>query len=388
MLRVAILGGKSGASIAKEVKKWNVETAIIAGKQNEIDETVSDYICLTDLKNKEEIFRFLCNLDIEYLIVGTGHILAIELCEYLISKGIKINLNIELVKLYKNKYTTKEILHENNIRVPKQQLLSTKNLKQYTNIFPCVVKSLSDKFAPILIKSIEELNKILVETKEEEIMLEEYIEGNDLTVMVSNIENHIEVFPIYWSKGRDDKLKGFQNSYSIPLGKEVEKELIENAKLTTKILDLDGVFRIDYIVKNEKIYFLEVNSVFVSDLNGSKYAYQFYKKGIDRAKYIVNYAFNKFNLIDKIVRKDSILYIDDIKEYDCDSYRSFFEDSVIDEIVTTYASKMDKKSIDKLLFYIMEIVKSGCDRIISKRNDDSFILQIASDLLMRDIYFK
>lgn len=387
MVKIAILGGVSGASIAREVKKWNIQTVIIAGKESEVDTSVSDYVCVTDLRNKEEIYVYLAKLGIKYMIVGTGHILAIELCEYLISKGIKINLDIDLLKLYKNKYKTKEILKSNNILVPEQKLMKIEKIKECKGIIPCVIKSIKDKFLPTLINNEIELMDFFRKTTDKEVMVEEYIAGNDITAMVSNINNEIEVFPIYWSKGKENKLNGFKNSYSRPLSNEMEKILVENAKKVTKILRLEGVFRIDYIVEEEKIFFLEVNSIFVSALSGSNYSYQFYKKGIDRAKYLVEYALNEFCIIDKLNRKESTLCLEYTKEYDKEEVTLFFDKSVIDEVVETVEGKIEAKDINKLLYYMMIIIKSACDKIVVSNNDDKFIIKEASNILHRDIVF-
>lgn len=385
MYKIAVLGGKSGSSICKELKKRNVEIAMIAGNEKEVEPDVVDYVCIADLREKDKIGDFLKQLDIKYLVVGTGHIYAIELVEYLEQNGIVTNLDIDILKLCKNKYKTKEILQQNKITTPKQKLLTEQNKENLNDILPFVVKSISDKFEPNLIKSKEELVALIAKNDEKDLMIEEYIDGNDVTVMVYNDGTKLKVEPIYWSKGKDDKLIGFEKSYSKPLNKNMENALIEETIKITNLLNIKGTFRADYVVKEGKFYFLEINTIFVSALNGTMYSYQFYKKGINRAKDIVDFAFNKFGINEEIVRNETTLTISNMENiiYNCD----FFDESVIHEIKkeVTKGYLCSDSDIDKLLYYMQTIIESACEKVNIKNSEERKIIEIACRLLNKDI---
>jgi len=107
--------------------------------------------------------------------------------------------------------------------------------------------------------------------EDEEILIEEFVPGRELTCGVLNYKNQMTVFPVTEIVSKKEFFD-FEAKYDPSLAREIVPAEI-SAKLEIKIketsaflyrkLNCKGVVRFDYIysAKNRKLYFLEVNTV-------------------------------------------------------------------------------------------------------------------------------
>ncbi len=339
---IGIIGGASGCSLSSELHKRGMKVAAVIGKPMEPGYDIADYVLVCDLTKHDRIIEFFKNLNVKNVILGTGPFVAIELSRELIDNGFQMNIDLEKFELCKNKYVLNNLLREQEITIPADRLITGDDelsTVAETISYPIVVKSIKDIVAPQKIDNKETFIKIVSEmlSKEDSIMAEEYIRGNDVTVFVSN-SDELFIRPIYWSKGLEDELKGFGDSWSEPLSKEREEKLIEWCKKINEIVKIPGVYRIDLIVANDTFYFFEINTLLVSSLASSSYAIKFFQAEVNRAQYIIDYALKKFGIgADRVAKKLTIT------EDDClvNSY----------DVNNLYVRKSDVKQLYKNIIY-------------------------------------
>lgn len=138
--------------------------------------------------------------------------------------------------------------------------------------FPCFVKPNNggSSVATAKAKDIDALKKAILDalTEDHEVIIEEYIEGTEITCGVARIQNKIQSIAITEIVSKLEFFD-FAAKYS-----ESSTQEITPARLTTslyslcmercqyiyKFLGCKGIIRIDFIVKNDHLYFLEVNT--------------------------------------------------------------------------------------------------------------------------------
>lgn len=301
---IGLIAGRSGNTLTKELKRRGYKVALVIGKENEPGSKEANFVFVSDLRRHEDIYNFFKEKNINHLVVGTGHYLALELFEYLEKKGIKLSINLSTTILCKNKYKLKKKIETMGYKTPKYLLIDkNKELFEVSNIieenfnYPVVIKSPNDKLLPIAAQNKDEVKYYckLLKEKNSDILLEEYVIGSDVTTPVLNDGKITKALGImYWSKGKVENLKGFEKSYSdkIPNEEEVLKQLSN----LIKELNVMGLSRVDYIYKDSKIYILEINSIIVTSDSGSVYNETWKKDGYNFPALLVENALNIFNL--------------------------------------------------------------------------------------------
>lgn len=101
------------------------------------------------------------------------------------------------------------------------------------------------------------------------LLLEEFIDGFEVTVGLFRLGGDFLVLPpIYVVKpdrifDYDTKYKpgGAKHVYDLPISVEARERLTSYSKRICKIVGIGGVARLDYIVKDETPYLLEINSI-------------------------------------------------------------------------------------------------------------------------------
>ena len=140
--------------------------------------------------------------------------------------------------------------------------------------FPVVVKAASQgsSIGVYIVETQDELADALREafTYNDEVLVEEFIKGRELTVAVWGNEEQKEAFPIIeitTASGRYDYESKYTKGASthiipMPVSEEKTKEIQELAVRTFTACGCRGVARIDMMLDNEeKPYVIEVNSV-------------------------------------------------------------------------------------------------------------------------------
>ncbi len=135
--------------------------------------------------------------------------------------------------------------------------------------FPIVVKPVSEgsTIGVYIVKSKDELQSAVEKSMEvsEDIFFEEYLEGKEVTVSVLN-GKALPVIEIRPNKGFYDytaKYTKGMTEYIIPAQiSERNRVLIsEYSEKIFKVFNLDGACRVDFIIKDDSPYLLEVNTI-------------------------------------------------------------------------------------------------------------------------------
>lgn len=305
---IGIVAGISGEVITKEIQKLGYKAFVIGGRLNDSGMDIADKFLVMDLKEKENIYNELVKNKVNKVILGTGHLVAFKLIEFLSEKGIKVSVNPKSSLIAKDKFAYKEELVKNGILTPKYIEIAIEEEYNIQEIFdeigcPCVVKSTIDTTYPKKANTKEELEKHIKTIKKTNspIIVEQFIEGIDTTVPVySNPKETKAILVSYYSKADACKLEGFGNDLiKEKLSKEVEEKLMKFSEDAIQKTNIVGMARLDIIVdKNENFYVLECNSVMVTGVhpNQIEYGTEFLEKEkINFAEYTVKNALEIFN---------------------------------------------------------------------------------------------
>ena len=292
---VGLIAGKSGDSLTDELHKRNYQVVLICGRKGEPGSSNADYVLIEDLSNTEAIYLYLAKMNINRVIIGTGHILAFNLAAELSKKGIVTNIDLEKSFLAKNKWAFKEALKQINIKTPEAYLIENSN-QLYELDLPLVIKSVNDKYQPVKVSSKTDIKSFIEEHQPEinndPMMAEEFIDGYDCTVAITNSGKNIECFGItYYSKAKEYHLKGFSGGKTKKFPHEIEQSICDIAITIVSKLDFTGLVRIDFIVDchTNDIYVLELNTVIVTGYNGSAYPF-FINNGINISSKFIDTA--------------------------------------------------------------------------------------------------
>lgn len=296
---IGLIAGHSGDSLTDELHKRGFKVAIVGGQKNEPGMNKADFTFVEDLANHQKIISFFNKHKVNKIIIGTGHVLAINLSKHLEENSFKTNIDYSKSMLAKDKVNFKKELIKLKIKTPEFINISNHEYRSVDKIIneikiPCVVKSSIDAIQPVKVNSRLELTKAIqnVQSTNTVVLIEEYIKGNDCTVAVVNDgENVSGLGVIYYSKSKEYKLKGFDEAYSKKVTTEKECELNDIAINIVKKLGIKGLSRVDFVIdeENEKNYVLEINTVIVTGYHGSSYPF-FKDKGIDIGKVMVSNA--------------------------------------------------------------------------------------------------
>lgn len=138
---------------------------------------------------------------------------------------------------------------------------------------PCFVKP-NNGGSSCGVSKISNVNEIVPAIEkalehDSEIIVEEYIQGTEITCSVMKTVNRSMVFPIAEIVSKKEFFD-YEAKYTSGMADEIiparipEKIKQECEKISSLIYDklfCRGIVRIDYIIKDEKLYFLEVNTV-------------------------------------------------------------------------------------------------------------------------------
>lgn len=304
---IGVIAGISGEVITKELQKLGKKAVLICGKENESGADIADDVLVADLKEKEKIARYLSNAGVCNILLGTGHILAFELGQYLHEQGFKLSVDIEASLRAKDKIAYKEDLQKQGFDTPAYHILPEEGTYDAEQIIkkvglPCVVKSSIDKLYPQLVDKKEGLIKAVeeVRAKDSPILLEEYICGIDCTVPVlCNKKECKAVLVSYYSKAKECKLKGFKEFSQDKLDEAGEEKILRLAEEAMKATGIIGLARADIMIDNSgKPYILETNSVIVTGVHPQQIEYGIHflqKENVNFAEMLVKNALDVFS---------------------------------------------------------------------------------------------
>ena len=186
--------------------------------------------------------------------------------------------SLQVLALTFNKNICNNVAQQAGAIIPKSILINKNDKADLIKIInylgiPMIVKpnSSGSSIGNSLVKT-EDALKIAIEKAfevDDEVLLQEFIKGTEITCGILKKNNKLLTFPLteiatkneffdYEAKYND----GFTEEITpARVSESVEKDCKEISSILFKEFNCKGVSRFDYIVKNEKLYFLEVNTV-------------------------------------------------------------------------------------------------------------------------------
>lgn len=162
-----------------------------------------------------------------------------------------------------DKDLTKKIAEASGVTTPKSYKKSEiENIKD----FPIVVKPSTEgsTVGLYICKNKEELKEAIKLSGEKDLVIEEYIKGEELTVGVVDGEalGVLKITPKLGLYDYKSKYTAGMTEYEYPakISEESYKKAMEYATIVHNSLKMKGISRSDFILKDGKLYFLEVNS--------------------------------------------------------------------------------------------------------------------------------
>jgi D-alanine-D-alanine ligase len=160
-----------------------------------------------------------------------------------------------------DKNMTKIIAADMGIRIPKSY-----KTREEVDVFPVVVKPSTEgsSVGLYICQNESELDEALEKLGNRNVVIEEFIEGEELTVGVLKGEplGVLKIKPKSGLYDYNSKYTAGMTVYEYPakISLESYEEAMKFSEQIHRGLGLDGVSRSDFILKENKVYFLEVNT--------------------------------------------------------------------------------------------------------------------------------
>jgi len=177
-----------------------------------------------------------------------------------------------------NKYTCKSFLKEHKVLTPEASLVR-KNMETDLEAvaemvgFPCFVKPNSggSSFGIAKVHRFEELKPALEEAlrEDDEAIVERYIKGTEVTCGLMKTRDGFSLFPIteiipkneffdYEAKYTEGKAEEITPAR---IDDDITKKCQDMAMAIYNLADCTGIIRVDFIIKGNQVYFLELNTI-------------------------------------------------------------------------------------------------------------------------------
>lgn len=276
-----VISVQSAAQVAAEMKRLQYNAWVVQVRGASWDVIISDNEKASIDKND---FRFLLNgskTTFDYALIaihGTPGENGLLQSYFEMLSIPYTTCGVLASALTFNKYVCKVFLKEFGVKSAKAVLVK-KNQKTDKNQiintlgFPCFVKpnESGSSFGVSKINSADELEKAINHalTEGEEVIIEEFIKGTEVTCGVLKTKKKELVLPITEVISKKEFFD-YEAKYTPGLSEEITPARISPdltsrvQALTSKIYDAlncKGIVRIDYIISNDELYFLEVNTV-------------------------------------------------------------------------------------------------------------------------------
>ncbi|MEA3461342.1 MAG: D-alanine--D-alanine ligase [Bacteroidota bacterium] len=177
-----------------------------------------------------------------------------------------------------NKYTCKSFLKQHDVLTPEASLVRKNREPDLEAVvsqvgFPCFVKPNSggSSFGIAKVVRSEELEPALAEAlrEDDEAIVERYIKGTEVTCGLMKGKDGFTLFPITEIIS-ENEFFDYEAKYTVGKAKEITpariteditKKCQDMAMHIYKLTNCTGIIRVDFIIKGNQVYFLELNSI-------------------------------------------------------------------------------------------------------------------------------
>jgi len=266
VLRWLEAAGHSCYLVEVKKHKW---TVAVDGNQVPLDKNNLTF----ELNNEKQSFDFIWNT-----IHGTPGEDG-RLQGYFDIMGIPYSSSNHLSSaLTFNKYTCKSFLKQHHILTPEARLVRKNEEPDLEELasqvgLPCFVKPNSggSSFGTSKVSHFDELKAALEEAlmEDEEAIVERYIRGTEVTCGLMKGSGGFTVFPITEIVS-ENEFFDYEAKYTAGKAQEITPARIKDdiarkcqdmAVNIYKLANCSGIIRVDFIIKGNQVYFLELNSI-------------------------------------------------------------------------------------------------------------------------------
>jgi 5-(carboxyamino)imidazole ribonucleotide synthase len=255
-------GGQLGKMIAQEAKRMSLKVIILDPSKECPASAVSDEVIIADFKDDIAINKLASKSDVLTYEIELANSVALRGLE---SKKYPVYPSPEILRIIQNKYRQKSFLKENNIAVPKFDIIHSeaclqKLCSRYS--LPAMLKASEDSYdgrGNFLITSKNKIHSAFVFFEGKECMLEELVPFiKEISIMVArNSSGDIESFPVVENIHKKSIL-----DMTIVPARISEKVSIKAKKIAEKIVQVlkgTGIFGIEmFVTTNESILVNEI----------------------------------------------------------------------------------------------------------------------------------
>lgn len=172
-----------------------------------------------------------------------------------------------------NKFVFNKLLNENNIKVPKTLLLrNEEKINRDDLVFPLVTKPVigGSSIGVSIVKDKESFETAMAEAfkYDSEILIQEYVKGTELTCGVIGNKDPmalplVEICPKHEFFDYETKYNSELCQEIVParISEDLTKKVQNIAQQVYKLIGCNGVARIDFILRGEDVYVLEINMI-------------------------------------------------------------------------------------------------------------------------------
>ncbi len=177
-----------------------------------------------------------------------------------------VGSNTKTSAICMDKDFSKQIFVQNHIKTPKWKAYKKEDDIDW-DIFPCIAKPASAGSSFGLFKvehdiSLKEAAQNIFKI-DDKLIIEEFIEGKDMTVgyFKGEILEPIEIIPKKGIYDFESKYTKGMSEYIFVEDKDISQKLKEITAKIVDVFELKDMARVDFRVKNQDIYTLEINTI-------------------------------------------------------------------------------------------------------------------------------
>jgi 5-(carboxyamino)imidazole ribonucleotide synthase len=255
-------GGQLGKMIAQEAKRMSLKVVVLDPSHDCPASFVSDDVIVADFKDESAIRKLAAMSDIltyEIELANSTTLKELELENY------PVYPSPETLRLIQNKYRQKSFLKENNIPVPKFDLVRSQGhleelCEEYG--FPAVLKASENSYdgrGNFLITSRNNIKQAFLTFEGKECILEKFMPFvKEISVMTArNPSGQIELFPVTENIHVNNILD--MSIAPARISNNILTKAQEVAQKTLKVLNGAGIFGIEmFVLPDENIVINEI----------------------------------------------------------------------------------------------------------------------------------
>jgi 5-(carboxyamino)imidazole ribonucleotide synthase len=244
-------GGQLGKMIAHEARRMSFKVIILDPTEGCPAAKIADEQIVADFKDEAAILRLAEKCDVVTYEIELANSTALKQLE---EKNYPVRPAPESLRIIQNKHRQKSFLKEHKIAVPDFSLVKSEDhLNELCGEFglPAVLKATEDSYdgrGNFIIKSKNQIPVAYRYFAGREVMLEKFVPfAKEVSIMVArNPSGQIESFPVVENIHKNSILD--TTIAPARISRKVEKNAINLAKTTMKVLQGAGIFGIEMFV--------------------------------------------------------------------------------------------------------------------------------------------